>query len=832
MKRSNRQRRFLGRWVSQGVLVGPLAFLLVAGAGCPSLFQSESQRATHIRQAVVGRDGAKTVSAANTVVNAYASLNAGAARNATAITVADITTLATGFAAPLDKGDLILIIQMAGATIASAVDSAGYGAVTALGNAGHYEFAGVESVTGNQITLACGLKNDYTGATGKTQVIRVPQYTTLTIASGASITAPAWDGSTGGVVAVHAETTLQLDGKIDVSAKGFRGGAAHDGTAAAGTGVVTFRSASALQGGEKGESIAGYGVDYDAINGRYGRGAPANGGGGGDSHNAGGGGGANARHGTTWTGLGVMSSSVTGAVAWQLDPGYVNNTLSTSEGGGRGGYSYSAQALDPTTAAGAPGQAAWGGDDRRDVGGLGGHPLDNDPTTRLFMGGGGGAGDGNNQSAGPGGNGGGIVFVIAGAVAGAGSIVADGQAGGDSAGTATGGDAAGGGGGGGTVVVHAVSLAGISVSANGGPGGLQTGSSGPDEAEGPGAGGGGGYIAVSGGTVTRSAAGALGGTTNRAVMAPFPSNGATAGNDGQIDGDATSFLYCGATGDASTPDTIIVTHPTDPSPSPTGTFTFTSNEGGVTYQCNLDGAGWQACDATYTTPVLSDGSHTLGVRATDLSGNTDTTPATFTWDIVAGLLDAGVLDAGSEAGVAVDAGGGLDGAEDAGSEAGTPPVLDAGSVDQAVQEDAVVTPADVLASRADVAPDNPSVIADAKPVQVVDSAADGQGDALAVVLDAGRALDGEPVVLDGGVLDGGADLVGVRAEPAPEPSALPEPPSDAAAGVVNGDAAGTEPKLTLLGGGCSVSQTRASSPAALVLLGLALALALRRRRRG
>ncbi len=43
----------------------------------------------------------------------------------------------------------------------------------------------VASVTGNTVTLACGLKNDYTTA-DKAQVVRVPQYTTLTVQAGAS----------------------------------------------------------------------------------------------------------------------------------------------------------------------------------------------------------------------------------------------------------------------------------------------------------------------------------------------------------------------------------------------------------------------------------------------------------------------------------------------------------------------------------------------------------------------------------------------------------------------------------------------------------------------
>ena len=73
-----------------------------------------------------------------------------------------------------------------------------------------------------------GLRNtDTAGA----QVIRVPQYTTLTVSTGASIVAPAWDGTTGGIVAMTARdgVTLSGTGKIDVSGLGFRGGARDTG---------------------------------------------------------------------------------------------------------------------------------------------------------------------------------------------------------------------------------------------------------------------------------------------------------------------------------------------------------------------------------------------------------------------------------------------------------------------------------------------------------------------------------------------------------------------------------------------------------------------------
>lgn len=648
MKRNPRRRQSLGRWISQGIgqglVVAPLLFVLVAGAGCPSLFQSDSQRAVHIRQAVVGRDGAKTIVGAMQV-NDYAVLNLGAAKGATAITVDDIANLKAHFSTDLARGDLVLIIQMAGASMDSS-NTASYGTVSAanLGNAGHYEFAGVEAVSGNRITLACGLKNDYNGPAGKTQVIRVPQYTTLTIPASASIVPAAWDGSVGGVVAVHAETTLTLDGRIDVSAMGFRGGAVDN--AASNSGITDYVSDAAADGAEKGEGIVGYATDYDTLGGRFGRGAPANGGGGGDAHNAGGGGGANARHGVAYTGQGVMTINTTSdGQAWLLDPNYAGRS---SEGGGRGGYSYSnvdATQADPTVDA--PGATVWDGDHRRQVGGLGGHPLDSDPALRLFLGGGGGAGDGNNGVAGRGGRGGGLVFVIAGTVNGGGSILANGEAGSNAPDGTGGGDAAGGGGGGGTIVVHAVNLTGISLVAEGGTGGLQTGTL--TDTEGPGGGGGGGYIAVSGGTPTVSAKGGLAGTTSHAVMQKFPANGATAGNDGQSDGDADTFLYCGMDPANSTLTATIDTHPDNPSGSAQSTFTFSANEGGVTFRCAVDlaadagaaDANWKACGSPYGTGVLPDGGHTFYVEATDLSGNTAT--ASYPWTIVAGLLDAGVL---------------------------------------------------------------------------------------------------------------------------------------------------------------------------------------------
>jgi hypothetical protein len=889
MKRKNRMKVALRRGLGRAFALAPLVFLTVAGAGCPSLFESSAQRATHVRQAIVGRDGAHTVVGAETV-NLYSQLvgTADLAIGGGTITVNDAS-----FASAVSQGDLLLIIQMAGATINTTTDGDGYGAISDLGTSGHYEFVGVEGRSGNVITLACGLKNAYT-RTGKTQVIRVPQYTTLTIPAGTMITAPVWNGTVGGVVAVHAETTLDLNGSVDVSAKGFRGGAV-DNDSQGPPGTSVYFSAATAAGAEKGEGIAGY--ENDLGNTYFGRGAPANGGGGGDSHNAGGGGGANAANGGTWTGQGVMEQCAAGQAwraAWLLEPGVT--ACSSSAGGGRGGYTYSANAAGPLATA--PGAAGWGGDLRRPVGGLGGRPVPNNPTSRLFMGGGGGAGDGNNNAAGRGGRGGGLVFIIAGAVTGAGTITVNGEQGGTATYGSVGGDAPGGGGGGGTVVMHAASIAStVKITADGGHGGNQVGSSGDNEVEGPGGGGGGGYIAVSGGTPVVSANGGPGGNTDRVSMTTFPVDGATAGNAGLTDGDARSFLYCATSAgpvttiatkpstftkvttgsftftntetpvtyeckidtgnwvacnasyttptltdglhtisvrstnlggvvenppvtyswtiDTVAPVTTIATHPTSPSPSPTGTFTFTNSESSVTYECKLDGGAWAPCNAsvptsaTYTTPPLGDGTHTLTVRSTDQAGNVEQTPPSSTWTIDAAVLDAGSLDGST--------------ALDSGLDVGTV-FLDAAGPELGGPGDVAVNK-DVAAP--DLAPDVAIVIGDAKPPLSIDSGID-QGRDLAV------ALDVQPI-------DSQADGVDTRpsgAEPGSD-ALVPEPNSDSAvpvvsdAAVIKKDAAQTgADNVKVLGSGfCTIVAPGAEPRAPILLVGLALAALLLRRRR-
>ncbi|MGH8050880.1 MAG: hypothetical protein ACREPB_09505, partial [Arenimonas sp.] len=353
-----------------------------------------------------GKDGAVNVNAANTVINNYYTIAANLNVNDTTITLNNVVGLTTG--------DILMIYQAQGATI-DTTDAAAYGSITALNNAGNYEFVSVRSIAGNTVTINAictpGLRFAYT-ATGRIQAVRVPQYSTLTVSGAGSIVATAWNGTSGGIVAAFVQTTASIGGAgINVSNQGFRGGALEQNTSAANATVVTtFRSASGNDGAEKGEGIAGSVTEYDALNGRYSRGAPANGGGGGNGHNAAGGGGSNGNNGVAYTGNGNPNAAAQGtstaaqtAACWNLEA--AGFATSTSSGGGRGGYTYASANADAITVA--PGNATWGGDQRDNVGGFGGRPLTNNALNRLFLGGGGGAGDTNNSTGTAGGRGGG-----------------------------------------------------------------------------------------------------------------------------------------------------------------------------------------------------------------------------------------------------------------------------------------------------------------------------------------------------------------------------------------------------------------------------------------
>jgi hypothetical protein len=100
---------------------------------------------------------------------------------------------------------------------------------------------------------------------------------------------------------------------------------------------------------------------------------------------------------------------------------------------------------------------------------------------------------------------------------------------------------------------------------------------------------------------------------------------------GNVDASPDSRTW---TVDTTAPETTIVTSPQNPTALTSAGFTFTSpDDPNATFECNLDGAGWQGCNSPQNLTNLAPGQHTFKVRATDALNNTDQTPAHRTWTI-------------------------------------------------------------------------------------------------------------------------------------------------------------------------------------------------------
>jgi hypothetical protein len=456
--------------------------------------------------ATPGKDGPATLDNTSVPNTYYPGVSTAEVGGVSTITVG--TPVGT---TPVTVGDLVLVMQMQdGANMDASTSASSYGTPGST-TAGQYEYAAVTGVNGSTFTLSKLLSNTYTsaGTNRNFQVIRVPQYSVLTI--NGTATGTAWNSTskTGGVLAldVVGTTTFTTNSGLSMSAKGFSGGG---GVSYAGAGAdatnspLSYATPTSLGAhGAKGEGIAGTPHYYyngttvvdnkveGYANGDNNIGAPANGGGGAqdfapatNTGNSGGGGGANAA------------------------------------AGGLGGYGFGS---------GATGNLAIGG---RTFSGT---------AKALIMGGGGGAGstDAATTAAGSamnssGGVGGGIIILRTNTTAGTATIQANG--GNAASGGSLSNQGGGGGGAGGSVLVLTTSTGSstITTSVNGGNG--SSVNTAPGAASyGPGGGGSGGVVYASGtlGTVT-STPGANGQTNNGASdnTAALVDFGATDGASG------------------------------------------------------------------------------------------------------------------------------------------------------------------------------------------------------------------------------------------------------------------------------------------------------------
>jgi uncharacterized repeat protein (TIGR01451 family) len=435
-------------------------------------------------------------------------------------------------------GTELLVIQMQDASISTS-NTVAYGngytgtGFTAINNSGNYEYVTATGPISNGSVpilgagTGGGLVFGYNAAAASAtkgastyQVVLVPEYSSATLSSG--LTAEAWNGSTGGILALDVAGQLTLGtATVSVNGLGFRGAAGLQMSGGGGLNTdyvqvspstytpTTTGSGSTGEAGwdaSKGEGVAGtpmwvesnqtflqtttaigYPSGTAGVDGSMARGAAANAGGGGtdadpqtaspngNDENAGGGGGAN---------------------------------------GGAGGF----------------GGDSW--DTNLSVGGEGGSAF---PATidRITLGGGGGAGtrnnsDGDNQAS-SGSAGGGVVFIRAYNFSGTATVTASGT----NSYNGTSNDAGGGGGAGGTIVMLAANggESGLTLQANGGSGGnaWESEAYALTQRHGPGGGGGGGVVLVSGTPASISVAGGANGLT---LNTPAVSYGSTSGTTG------------------------------------------------------------------------------------------------------------------------------------------------------------------------------------------------------------------------------------------------------------------------------------------------------------
>src|SRR5690606_26652380 len=186
--------------------------LLAALLGLPVQAMAQAQVC-----ALPGSDPATTASG---IVNTYYAGSGNLPAGATSLVLGARDT--RGAATGVSVGDVLLVIQMQDGTINSSNNSTygsgtGTGAgTTSVGNAGLYEFVRVDAVAGSLVTFSPALTYGYTNAAATSssgqkryQVIRVPQYATVSVSG---VTAPAWSGTTGGVVVMDASGALTLNG--------------------------------------------------------------------------------------------------------------------------------------------------------------------------------------------------------------------------------------------------------------------------------------------------------------------------------------------------------------------------------------------------------------------------------------------------------------------------------------------------------------------------------------------------------------------------------------------------------------------------------------------
>ncbi len=344
-----------------------------------------------------GSDGSITISSTTNANAVKSSVNG-------IIGIAGSNSIALTSASGFSVGNEVLIITMQDATV---------GANNLVGK---YELKTISAISSNTLIFSQNLLNTYTAsATLKHQIIKVPQYTNVTINSGGVLTCDAWNGTVGGVLCFKANglVTINAGGSINANGKGYRAVAQK---------VAYWTNAD----GGQGEGIYGTGI-----------GSGANGGSGGNNAGA-------------W--LNANGNGGGGGTGMQ-------------DAGGGGGGGYGVSGIAGTNGGHSPG--------------LGGLSVGNSSVTVLIMGGAGGEGGADEDGGypGAGGNGGGIVAIYTNTLIVNGNLTSNGIIGNNGGGGGGCGMGGGGGGAGGSInlIINSFSGTSANINALSGAGGLNNG---------------------------------------------------------------------------------------------------------------------------------------------------------------------------------------------------------------------------------------------------------------------------------------------------------------------------------------------------------------------
>jgi hypothetical protein len=237
------------------------------------------------------------------------------------ISASATTVVVTGGAGTFNAGNIVLFHQTQGP------------------NAGQVEFNRVIRFDGNVWTLSRRLRHTYTtGGSAVAQLVRVEQYRTISVSPALNdavptITAPKWDGSTGGILVFMVKNNVNGTLSLNMQGRGFFGGYGNDPELPGGGNICPDDSS-----GTQGDAPSGTGNCTAAANGggggagEQGGSDPHWGSGGGGGHGTAGGVGRGPHPGAAGTTYGSADLSTIhmgaggGGGAWRTNP----------YGGGRG----------------------------------------------------------------------------------------------------------------------------------------------------------------------------------------------------------------------------------------------------------------------------------------------------------------------------------------------------------------------------------------------------------------------------------------------------------------------------------------------------------------